>query len=86
MKYLRRYSGSICGCGVGILAIAIWISTFDPHGGVELSRYLFPFSAAILNLIYPEQSVPVLLWYTGAFLQWVFIGVIVDVVRNCFRK
>lgn len=76
------YVGTVCGAAVGVLAIAIWMLTFQPHGGVELSRYLFPFSALILKRIYPAQSIPVEGWYGTALLQWVFLGALVDVLRK----
>jgi hypothetical protein len=60
--------------------------TFEPHGGVELSRYLFPLSALVLEHVYPAQSIPVPLWYGGALLQWVLIGALVDFLRRVFRS
>jgi hypothetical protein len=60
--------------------------TFRPHGGVELSRCLFPLSAFILERMYPAQSIPVALWYGGALLQWVILGVLVDLLRTAFRR
>jgi hypothetical protein len=68
------YFGTLCGFAVGVLAIVIWMLTFEPHGGVELSRYLFALSAFILKRIYPAASIPVPLWYGGALLQWVILG------------
>lgn len=82
----RPYVGTLCGIGVGVLAIFIWMLTFQPHGGVELSKYLFPLSLFILKRIYPAQSIPVLLWYFGALLQWVVIGALVDLLRRVFRR
>jgi hypothetical protein len=84
--HIRPYLGTVWGAGLGVLAVAIWMLTFQPHGGFELSRYLFPFSAFILEHIYPDQAIPVPLWYCGAVLQWTVIGAIVDLLRNIFRK
>ena len=83
---IRPYFGIVCGIGVGVLAIVIWMLTFQPHGGVELSRYLFPLSAFILERMYPAQSIPVSLWYGGALLQWLLVGALVDLLRRVFRR
>ena len=69
-----------------MLAIVIWMLTFQPHGGVELSRHLFPLSALILERMYPAQSIPVPLWNGGALLQWLVIGLLVDLLRRVFRR
>jgi sterol desaturase/sphingolipid hydroxylase (fatty acid hydroxylase superfamily) len=85
--HIRPYIGTLCGIGVGVLAIVIWMLTFQPHGGVELSHYLFPVSGLILERIYyPAQSIPVPLWYGGALLQWLVVGVVVDLLRRAFRR
>lgn len=69
------------------MAIIIWMVTFQPHGGVELSHYLFPVSALILaRIYYPAHSIPVALCYGGALLQWIFIGVMVDLLRSILRR
>ena len=83
--HIRPYIGTICGIGVGVLAIVIWVLTFEPHGGAELSPYLFPLSSLILERMYPTQSVPVPLWYGGALLQWIVLGGVVDLLRRAFR-
>jgi len=84
--HIRAFIGTLCGIAVGVLAIVIWMLTFEPHGGVELSRFLFPFSAPILDRIYPTQSIPVLVWYGTAFIQWLLLGVLVDLLRLVFRR
>jgi hypothetical protein len=84
--HIRAFIGTLCGIAVGVLTIVIWMLTFEPHGGVELSRYLFPLSAPILECIYPAQSIPVLVWYATAFIQWLLLGVIVDLLRRVFRR
>ena len=84
--HIRPYIGTLCGIAVGVLAVVIWMVTFQPHGGVELSRYLFPLSAFILERMYPAQSIPVPLWYGGALLQWVILGAVVDLLRRVFRR
>ena len=83
---IRRYIGTLCGAGVGVLAIVIWMATFQPHGGVELSPYLFPLSPIILKRLYPAQSVPVVVWYGGALVQWLVFGALLDVLRSVFRR
>ncbi|HXJ61064.1 MAG TPA: hypothetical protein VNU68_30835 [Verrucomicrobiae bacterium] len=83
---IRPYIGILCGFGVGVLAVIIWMLTFQPHGGVELSRYLFPLSALALERVYPTQSIPVSLWYGGALLQWLVVGALVDLLRRVFRR
>ncbi len=82
---IRPYFWTMCGLGVGVVAIGIWMLTFQPHGGVELSMYLFPLSVLILEYSYPAQSIPVPLWYGGALLQWLVVGAIVDCLRKVFR-
>jgi hypothetical protein len=71
---------------IGMVAIVIWMLTFQPHGGVELSRYLFPLSTFILEQVYPAQSIPVPLWYGGALLQWVAVGTLFDFLHRVFRR
>ena len=83
---IRPLIGTLCGIAVGVLAIAVWMLTFEPHGGPELSRYLFPVSAIILDRMYPTQSIPVPLFYGGALLQWVVLGVLIDLLRRVFRE
>ena len=83
---IRPYIGILCGFGVGVLPVIIWMLTFQPHGGVELSRYLFPLSALVLERVYPTQSIPVSLWYGGALLQWLVVGALVDLLRRVFRR
>lgn len=86
VMHIRPYIGIICGTVVGGLAIVIWMATFEPHGGVELSRYLFPLSALALERMYPAQDVPVPFWYAAAMLQWVGLGAVVDLLRRLFRR
>jgi hypothetical protein len=83
---MRAYIGTLCGIAVGVLAVVIWMLTFKPHGGVELSPYLFPLSPPILERIYPAQSSPVLVWYGLAFTQWLFLGALVDLLRRVLRR
>ena len=65
--------------------MVVWMITFQPHGGVELSRYLLPLSSLVFDRLYPSESVPVVAWYAVGFFQWVFAGVIVDLLRRAFR-
>jgi hypothetical protein len=82
---LRPYAGTLSGIGIGLLAIVIWMLTFQPHGGVELSWCLFPLNAIVLERLYPAQSIPASLWYGGALLQWTALGACVDVFRRAFQ-
>lgn len=84
--HIRAYIGTLCGFGVGVLAVVIWMLTFQPHGGVELSRYLFPLSATVLKRMYPQQSIPAPLWYGFALFQWLGVGALVDLLRGVFRR
>ena len=86
MTRIRPYLGTLSGAILGVVAIVIWALTFEAHGGVELSRYLFPLSAPILERIYPAQSIPVSVWYGTAFNQWLLLGVLVDLLRRVFRR
>jgi hypothetical protein len=69
------------GFVVSVAAVAIWIGTFSPHGGVELSGYLFPGARWICEFLYPQESVPALVFYGSALLHWPFVGFVVDVVQ-----
>ena len=71
----QRLKFTLLGTVIGIAAIVIWMMTFDPHGGVELSGFLFPISSSLLSsVVFPHESVPVLIWYLGAFFQWFCLG------------
>jgi hypothetical protein len=83
---VRPFIGTLVGSVVGVLAVIIWMLTFEPHGGPELSRYLFPVSAIVLERMFPTQSIPVPLWYAGALLHWLVPGALVDLLRRAFRK
>lgn len=83
---VRPFIGTLCGTALGVVAIIIWMLTFEPHGGPELSRYLFPLSALALGRLYPAQSIPVPLWYGVALFQWIILGAVVDLLRRGFRR
>ena len=83
---IRPFIGTLVGAAIGLLAIVIWMATFEPHGGPELSHYLFPGSAILLERMFPTRSIPVPLWYGGALLHWVIPGVLVDLLRRVFRR
>jgi hypothetical protein len=83
---LQVFIGSLCGLVMGVITIIIWILAFEPHGGIELSPYLFPLSAPILNRFYPGQSIPVPIFYGLPFLQWVLAGMLVDFLRGILSK
>ena len=82
----RPLLGTKCGLFGGLAAIALWMLTFSPHGGVDLSAFLFPLSRVVFQWLYPTQSVPVGMWYGGALLQWVLIGALVDALRLIVRR
>ena len=52
------YFYTLCGVALSLVAVVAWMLTFEPHGGPELSMYLFPLSVITLERIYPAQSVP----------------------------
>jgi len=87
---IRPYFAALCGFGIGVVAIFIWMLTFQPHGGVELSRelsrYLFPVSAFILERMYRAKSILVPLWYGGVLLQWLVVGAFIHLLRRVFRR
>jgi len=83
---VRPFIGTLVGTAIGLLAIIIWIVTFEPHGGPELSHYLFPGSAILLERLFPTRSIPVSLWYGGALLHWAVPGLLVDLLRGAFRR
>jgi hypothetical protein len=76
----------MCGFLAGLAAMALWMLTFSPHGGVELSAYLFPLAKFVLVRLYRTQAIPVGMWYGGALLQWVLLGAVIDVVRATMRR
>ena len=43
-------------------------------------------SALVLKRIYPAQSIPVPIWYGAAFVQWLCLGVLVDLLRRVLRR
>lgn len=71
---------------ISVLALIFWMVTFEPHGGVELSMYLFPGSSWLFGLSYQHENVPVLLWYACALLHWTLVGAGIDVVRLLRRR
>jgi len=83
---IRRYFGTLCGLILGVLSLLIWILTFEPHGGPELSWYLFPISRLVLDWLFPRESIPAVLWFGGALLQWIVLGAAVDLLRQFAEK
>jgi hypothetical protein len=78
----KQFIGTFRGIGMGAFAIVVWMLTFEPHGGVELSRFLFPLNPPILDRLYPTQAIPVPVWSGAAFLLWVVLGAVVDCLRR----
>jgi hypothetical protein len=83
---MRPFIGTLIGTAIGLLATIAWMVTFEPHGGPEGSHYLFPGSAILLERMFPSRSIPVPLWYGGAFLNWVIPGVVVDLLRRVYGE
>jgi hypothetical protein len=79
---IRPIFATLCATAAGVLALGAWAATFEPHGGVDLSPYLFPVSTAVLGAAYGGSSVPVPVFYGSALLQWVLLGALVDVARK----
>ena len=75
-----------CGFIAGICAIAIWIVTFEPHGGPDLSWFLFPVARLVFGDLFPSRSIDPMVWYGSAMLQWVTFGALIDVVRWVMRR
>ena len=82
----RPFLATLCGLFVGLCAAGLWMLTYSPHGGVELSAYLFPLATWVLGRLYPAQSIPAGMWYGGALLQWLLLGAVVDLVRAIVRR
>ena len=78
----RRFTFTILGGLVSLVAVLTWIATFEPHGGVELSGYLFPAWSWLAGVLFTGRSVPVPVWYGGALLHWVLLGALVDFLRG----
>jgi len=76
---------TMIGAVLGVLAVVVWIATFEPHGGVELSSVLFPLWGLAADVLFHERSVPVLAWYAGALLHWPILGAVVDLGRAMRR-
>jgi hypothetical protein len=77
----RRFRYTKIGVGLGVVAVATWMATFDPHGGVELSSIHAPLWHCVLHLAVPGQSIPTLAWYAGLMLHWPLLGAAVDLLR-----
>ena len=82
----RPYFCTLCGLALSLVAVLIWLLTFEPHGGPKLSMYLFPLSVITLKRIYPAQSVPVASWYGAMLLHWVLVGAAIDFLRLTRRR
>jgi hypothetical protein len=37
---IRPFIGTLVGVAIGLLAIIVWLVTFEPHGGPELSLFV----------------------------------------------
>lgn len=85
MKH-RRFLGTYCGIAAGLIAIIIWLITFEPHSGSGNSISLFPLAARLLNATFPNQSIPLIIWFISGFLLWVLIGVVIDLYRFLLWK
>jgi hypothetical protein len=81
-----RWRFTLIGAAAGPIVVGIWTATFQPHGGVELSSYLFPLSAWLLGeVIFRHDSIPVLVWYGSALSHWAAVGCVIDFFRNRMR-
>jgi hypothetical protein len=76
-----KFSSTIICAVLGVCAIAVWAGTFEPHGGLNLSKVLFPLSNFALSAIFKDSDIPVPLWYVSAFLQYLVLGLLIDLVR-----
>lgn len=82
----RCFTFTILGGLVGPVAVLLWIATFEPHGGVELSGCLFPAWSWLSRVLFAGRSVPAPVWYGGAVLHWVVLGALVDFFRELRRR
>ena len=80
----RPFFWTLAGIPFGMMMTLVWMLTFQPHGHGEFSRYLFPFTGLIINFLYPAQSIPAVVWYSGALIYWPIIGALVDILRGFF--
>jgi len=83
---IHAYLGTLIGTGVGMLALMIWLLTFEPHGGPEYSRWLFPAARPLLDALYPQQAPPMPVFFFAALVHWLLPGVLVDLLRAAFRR
>lgn len=81
----NRFAFTMLGGLMSVVAVVVWIATFAPHGGVDLSGYLFPVWSWIASALYAGRSVPALVWYGGILLHWVVLGALVDLLRARLR-
>lgn len=76
-----RYRFTILGGVVSLFAMSVWGATFAPHGGGELSPYLFPLWRWVCAVWFAGRDVPALLWFGGMLVHWPLLGAAIDVVR-----
>jgi hypothetical protein len=86
-KRASKFLGTRIGAGAGVLAICVWMVTFAKEGDVELSRFLFPISAMLLERHYYSagEAIPPMLRYSGALLHWLLPGIAFDLGRAIRR-
>lgn len=78
---IQPYLGTLLGTGIGMIAVLLWLLTFEPHGGPEYSRYLFPAAQPLLAAAYGQEAPPVPVFFFAALGHWLLPGVAVDLVR-----
>lgn len=78
---IQPYLGTLLGTGIGMIAVMVWLLTFEPHGGPEYSGWLFPAARPLLDALYPQQAPPMPVFFFAALGQWLLPGVVVDLLR-----
>ena len=77
---------TIAGGALGIVAVLVWMATFEPHGGVNLSPYLFPLLPRMWDLVFPAVSVPAVIVYATMLVYWPLVGWVLDVIRHALSR
>src|SRR5688572_12110450 len=82
----RPWFWTCVGVVLSVCAVALWIATFEPHGGAELSWFLFPIARLVLDFLFRGKDIDPVLWYGSAVLQWAAVGALLDLGRWLARR
>ena len=78
---MKPFAFSIGGFSLGIVAVLVWVFTFEPHGNVELSGVLFPGVQPVLTWAFPNGDTPMSWFFAMAVAHWLIPGVLIDLIR-----